>query len=95
MNKKDSKISGDDYVNKNFLLVSLEEKKAKTIAEVLNNDTARKIIDFLAKKDATESEISTELKIAISTVHYNIKQLVEAGIVVSEEFHYSKNLHKG
>ena len=52
--KKEKK---DDYVNKNFLLVSLEEKKAKKIAEVINNDTSRKIIDFLAKKDATESEL--------------------------------------
>jgi DNA-binding transcriptional ArsR family regulator len=80
----------DDFVSKNFLLVSLEERKAKKIAEVLNNDTARKIIDFLATKDATETDISKELKIAISTVHYNLKQLQEAGIVVTEEFHYSQ-----
>jgi DNA-binding transcriptional ArsR family regulator len=80
----------DDYVNKNFLLVSLEEKKAKKIAEVINNDTSRKIIDFLAKKDATESELSKELGIPISTTHYNIKQLQDAGLVVVEEFHYSQ-----
>jgi len=85
--KKEKK---DDYVNKNFLLVSLEENKAKKIAEVINNDTARKIIDHLAKKDATESELSTELKIPISTVHYNLKQLQDAGLVIVEEFHYSK-----
>lgn len=85
--KKEKK---DDYVNKNFLLVSLEENKAKKIAEVINNDTSRKIIDFLAKKDATESELSKELGIPISTIHYNIKQLQDAGLVVVEEFHYSK-----
>ena len=85
--KKEQK---DDYVNKNFLLVSLEEKKAKKIAEVINNDTSRKIIDNLAKKDATESELSKELNIPISTVHYNLKQLQDAGLVVVEEFHYSK-----
>lgn len=80
----------DDYVNKNFLLVSLDEKKAKKIAEVINNDTSRKVIDYLAKKDATESELSKELGVPISTVHYNIKQLQEAGLVVVEEFHYSQ-----
>lgn len=85
--KKEKK---DDYVNKNFLLVSLEEKKAKKIAEVINNDTSRKVIDFLAKKDATESELSKELGIPISTIHYNIKQLQDAGLVVVEEFHYSQ-----
>jgi DNA-binding transcriptional ArsR family regulator len=85
--KKDKK---DDFVEKNFLLVSLEEKKAKKIAEVINNDTARKILDRLAQKDATESEISKELDIPISTVHYNLKQLQDAQLVTVEEFHYSK-----
>lgn len=85
--KKEKK---DDYVSKNFLLVSLEEKKVKKIAEVINNDTSRKIIDFLAKKDATESELSKELGIPISTIHYNMKQLQDAGLVIVEEFHYSK-----
>ncbi|GIU68861.1 MAG: hypothetical protein KatS3mg002_0097 [Candidatus Woesearchaeota archaeon] len=80
----------DEHMNKNFLLISLEEKKAKKIAEVINNDTSKKIIDFLAKKDATESELSKELGIPISTVHYNLKQLRDAGLVVVEEFHYSK-----
>ena len=77
-------------MNKNFLLVSLEEKKARKIAEVINNDTSRKIIDHLAKKDATESDLSKELGLAISTVHYNLKQLQQAGLVVVEEFHYSQ-----
>jgi DNA-binding transcriptional ArsR family regulator len=85
--KKEQK---DDYVNKNFLLVSLEEKKAKKIAEVINNDTSRKIIDRLATKDATETELSKELNMPISTVHYNLKQLQDAGLVIVEEFHYSK-----
>ena len=80
----------DDYMAKNFLLVSLEEKKAKKIAEVLNNSTSRKIIDHLAKKDSTESEISKDMDIPISTVHYNLKLLQEAGLVTVEEFHYSQ-----
>ncbi|MGV8151294.1 MAG: ArsR/SmtB family transcription factor [Candidatus Woesearchaeota archaeon] len=89
-NTSEPKKKRDDYVNKNFLLVSLEEKKAKKIAEVINNDTARRIIDQLAKKDATESDLSKDLKIPISTVHYNLKQLQDSGLVVVEEFHYSQ-----
>jgi DNA-binding transcriptional ArsR family regulator len=80
----------DDFVDKNFLLISLEEAKAKTIAEVINNATARKILDHLAKKDCSESELSAELDIPISTIHYNLKQLQTANLVVVEEFHYSK-----
>ena len=79
----------DDIVDKNFLLISLEGNQAKKIAEVINNDTARKILDHLAKKDCTETELSKNLDIPISTVHYNLKQLQDANLVVVEEFHYS------
>lgn len=74
-----------------FLLVSLREDKAKELANVISNDSCRKILDYLTKKeDATESEISKELEIAISTVHYNLKQLMRSEIINCEEFHYSK-----
>jgi len=73
-----------------FLLVSLQEDKAKKLAQVITNDSCRKILDYLAEKDATESELAEKLVIPISTVHYNLKQLVDGGLVVSEEFHYSE-----
>jgi DNA-binding transcriptional ArsR family regulator len=85
-----SKNTKDDFVTKNFLLISLEEKKAKKIAEAINSETARKILDHLSKKAATESELSKELQMPMSTVHYNLKQLQEANLVVVEEFHYSQ-----
>jgi DNA-binding transcriptional ArsR family regulator len=75
--------------NNNFLLVSLEEKSAKKIAEVINNETSRKILDKLAAKECTESELSKDLNIPISTIHYNLKQLVESRLVIVDEFHYS------
>jgi len=74
-----------------FLLVSLKENKAKKLAQVINNDTSRLILDFLSKKkEATESEISKDLNLPISTVHYNIKQLVDNNLVLADEFHYSE-----
>ena len=78
--------------SKNFLLVSLEENKAKQLAQIVSNDVCRKILDHLAAKDrhATETEISQGLSIPISTVHYNLQQLLQSGIVKAEEFHYSK-----
>lgn len=77
--------------SKNFLLVSLEESKAKQLAQIVSNDVCRRILDFLSAKEkgATETEISADLGIALSTAHYNMKQLVESGIVKAEEFHYS------
>ena len=73
-----------------FILVSLKEDRAKKLAQVISNESCRKILDFLAKKKATESEIAKELELPISTVHYNLKHLVNNNLVQVKEFHYSK-----
>ncbi|MBI4438466.1 helix-turn-helix transcriptional regulator [Candidatus Woesearchaeota archaeon] len=73
-----------------FLLVSLEDEKAKSLASVITSEACRKILDYLAGNDATESELSKALTLPISTVHYNLKQLVTAGLVKADEFHYSE-----
>ena len=73
-----------------FLLVSLKGDKAKKLAQVISNKTSRKILDYLAEnKKATESELSKELSLPISTVHYNLKHLLAAKLVKADEFHYS------
>lgn len=76
--------------NKNFLLLSLEDSKTKKIANVVSNESCRKLLDYLAKKEATESELAEKLQIPISTVHYNLQQLMETGLINTEEFHYSE-----
>src|SRR3989344_2211124 len=75
----------------NFLLVSLEESQSKQLAEVLSNDTSRKLIDYLSEhEDATETGLSKTLNIPLPTVHYNLQKLKEAQLVTVEEFHHSK-----
>lgn len=74
-----------------FLLVSLEENESKALAQVMSNDTARKILDFLSKcESATETDVANKLKVPLSTVHYNLQALVKANLVKAEEFHYSE-----
>lgn len=73
-----------------FLLVSLNESKAKKLAQVISNETARKILEHLADKEATESELAEILNLPISTVHYNLQHLREGGLVESDEYHYSE-----
>jgi DNA-binding transcriptional ArsR family regulator len=76
--------------DKSFVLLSLHDEKAKKLSNVIGNVTCRKILDYLASKgDATETQISKDLKIAISTVHYNLKLLDENGLVSKDEYHYS------
>lgn len=73
-----------------FLLLSLDDDSAKKIANTINNESARKILDYLADKDATESEIVKDLKIPASTVNYNIEQLMNAKLITWEKYHYSE-----
>ena len=75
----------------NFLLVDLNETKTKKLAETITSNTSRKILNYLADKDHdTENNISKELNIPISTVHYHLQKLVEAKLVEVKEFHYSE-----
>ena len=73
-----------------FVLVSLKEDKAKKLTQTLSNPTARKILDLLSNKEYTESELSKELKQPMSTIHYNLKHLMDAQLILVDEFHYSK-----
>lgn len=75
--------------DQSFLLVSLEGQKSKKLAEVIKNDTCRTILEALSKKEMTETELASSLGLPMSTVHYNLKNLVEAQLVVAEEYHYS------
>lgn len=73
-----------------FILVNLKEGKSKKLAQVISNETSRKILDFLAKREATETEIAKELSLPISTVHYSLVHLKEVNLVQCDEFHYSQ-----
>ena len=72
-----------------FLLVSLKDDEAKKLAQVITNDTSRKILDFLSESEATETQIAQALGAPLPTVHYNLKALEGAKLVVCEQFHYS------
>lgn len=73
-----------------FILVSLEEEKAKNLANIISNSTSRRILDYLSTKDeASESEISKGLSSPLSTVHYNLQQLKKNNLVETKHFMYS------
>ena len=70
-------------------MLELDDEKTKKVANVVSNASCIKILDYLAEKEATESDIAKELNLPISTVHYNLQQLMETGLVVVDEYHYS------
>ena len=81
-----SRVLEGKMPNKNFLLLSLEDSKIKKISNVISNDSCRRILDYLSNKSSTESDLAENLKIPISTVHYNLQQLIETGLLIVEIF---------
>jgi len=72
-----------------FILISLKDDKAKKLGELLGNPTAKRILELLAKKEYTATDIAKELNLPLSTIHYNLTNLEQAKLVLAEEFHYS------
>lgn len=73
-----------------FILVSLKEEESKKLAQIISNDTSRKILDFLDEKETTESELAEKLNIPLSTIHYNLQALLKGRLVEADEYHYSE-----
>ncbi len=64
---------------------------ASKIGKTISNKTAQSIMSFLQNhKGATATQVSKELDLPASTVHYNLNALVKASIIEDSTFHYSK-----
>lgn len=75
--------------NNKFLFLSLNQ--ANKVTQIINNPTAKKILDYLgSKKDATKTQIARELKLPLSTVQYNINALEKSQLIISDKYHYSE-----
>jgi DNA-binding transcriptional ArsR family regulator len=71
-------------------MISMEDEKSRHLADVLGNKTAKKILDLLAEKEMSENDISKELGIPINTAEYNLKKLINAGLIeTSKAFFWS------
>ncbi|HJX49986.1 MAG TPA: helix-turn-helix domain-containing protein [Candidatus Nanoarchaeia archaeon] len=73
----------------NYIMLNMKDEKSGKIAEILANKTCKRILSLLADKNASESDIASELEIAINTAEYNIKKLVEAGLIEKAEHWWS------
>ena len=76
-------------MEKKYILLSLDDKKTKRVAEAISNNTCKKILGLLTEKDLTEKEISIRLDIPINTVEYNLKKLIDSGLVESSSHYWS------
>ncbi len=72
-----------------FILMGLDDERSKDIAEVLSNNTCKKIIDYLAEtREASEKDISSALSIPLNTVEYNLNKLIKTGLVEKTKNHF-------
>jgi hypothetical protein len=76
----------------NFMLISLDDLKAKKLADVLGNKTSKKFIDYLTDhEEGSAKDFSEGLEIPMNTVDYNVKKLLAAEIIQKKEkFFWSK-----
>ncbi len=66
-----------------YISIDLNDPRMKHLSEVFGNESCKKILNLLAEKELTETDISKELKMPLNSVDYNIKKLVRAGLIES------------
>jgi DNA-binding transcriptional ArsR family regulator len=64
-----------------YVMVNLDDDKSRKLGEAISNPNCKKIINLLAEKELTASEISKELKIPLNALDYNLKKLIDSGII--------------
>lgn len=78
------------------VILNLEDPRTKHIAEAITNKTSKKVLRELTIEDMSTSEISKKLNLPINTVDYNIKKLIQAGLIERKSFFWSpkgKKIH--
>lgn len=63
---------------------------SKKIRQILSNDTSMKIMELLKKESLSASEVAEKLEIPLTTVKYNIDQMVDHDLVRVQRIKYSE-----
>jgi DNA-binding transcriptional ArsR family regulator len=72
-----------------FIMVSLEDDKSKDLANVISNDTSRRILSFISENESSESDIVRALGLPASTVNYNVQNLLKSNLIEVKDFYWS------
>lgn len=63
------------------IMIDLDDERSGKIAEVLSNKTSKKILQALAEGEKSASDVAEKLSLPLNTVTYNLKKLVDAGLI--------------
>jgi DNA-binding transcriptional ArsR family regulator len=73
-----------------YVSIDINDPRSTKIAEALSNPTSKKILNLLADKELSASDISNLLKQPLNTITYNLDKLVETGLIEkSKNFFWS------
>ncbi len=64
-----------------YIVLSMQDKKSEDIAKVISNKTARQILEALTDKSLSPNKLSKKLDIPLSTVEYNLDQLIKVNLI--------------
>jgi DNA-binding transcriptional ArsR family regulator len=68
-------------MSKKYITFDLDDERIDRLADVISNKTSKKILEYLADKEASETEIARDLNLPANTVNYNVKNLLETGLI--------------
>ncbi len=77
-----------------FETISVDDEKAKELAQILMNEKSLAILKLLQEKTLSLSEIARELDLPLSTVSYHIDKMLKVGLVEVAGKRYGKRLQE-
>jgi len=72
-----------------FIVTSLKDESSKDIAHALYNKTARQILNRLADKMKSTSQLAKEMKLPLTTIQYNLDLLKKAKLIKTTHYKWS------
>jgi DNA-binding transcriptional ArsR family regulator len=61
--------------------IDLNDPRTGKIATAMSNKTCKKILGLLVEEELSEADLAKKLKIPINTIEYNLKKLIDGGLI--------------
>lgn len=71
-----------------YILLNMDDEKSAKVAEVMGNKSCKKILSILAEQELTETDISNKINLPLNTTEYNLKKLIQSGLVEKAKTHF-------
>ncbi|MDR2944490.1 MAG: helix-turn-helix domain-containing protein [Methanosarcinales archaeon] len=82
--------SASETVHVDDVIIVPVNEASKKLRQIFSNETSMKILDLLKKESLAANEVADRLEIPLTTVKYNIDQMVEHDLVRVQRIKYSE-----